>query len=160
MELHVALHVTFIWPPSPTRLLISVFVGNIVTVMQFAVRRGSTRRVLIIGPLAFKFAIGPMGARHNRYEADLYRRTTPRRKAMLCPVIACSGSGAVSVMKAATPLTQSEFDELRASGSLPEWSDWDYLGCGDDGWPFETHKPDDWGWLNGKLVAVDYANVP
>ena len=23
--------------------------------------------------------------------------------------------------------------------------------------PFEFHKPDDWGWLDRKLVAVDYS---
>jgi hypothetical protein len=26
-----------------------------------------------------------------------------------------------------------------------------------DGLPFEFHKPTDWGWLEGKAVAVDYA---
>jgi len=38
------------------------------------------------------------------------------------------------------------------------WSEWDYLGsnANDDECPFEW-KPSDWGDLNGRLVAVDYA---
>ena len=123
--------------------------------MQFAVRRGTTRRVIAIGPIAFKFAIGSTGARCNRYEADLYRRATPRRRAMLCPVIACSPHGAVLLARAAIPLSQSEFDELRQADGFP---DWDYHPFDGDGeCPFEFQKPDDWGWLAGKLVAVDYA---
>ncbi len=61
--------------------------------------------------------------------------------------------------EAAIPLTQSEFDELRKSGGLPGWDDWNYDPLGGDGSiPFEFHKRDDWGRLDGKLVAVDYAN--
>jgi len=106
--------------------------------------------------MAFKFARGWMGTRCNRYEADLYRRATTRHKDMLCPVIACSRGGAVLLAKAATPLTPSDYDELRKSGGFPP--DWDYDPAdGDGGCPFER-KREDWGRLDGKLVAVDYGN--
>jgi hypothetical protein len=38
------------------------------------------------------------------------------------------------------------------------WKGWDYLGPGDDDQPFEP-KAMDWGWLDGRPVAVDYANL-
>jgi hypothetical protein len=117
-----------------------------------ALRRGTTRVVLVVGPLAFKFARHDRGVLCNLFEANLYRRTTtPRRRDMLCPVIACSRNGAVLVMKAATPLDPTEHEDLRAN--LP---DWDYGGPGDDECPFEP-KPEDWGRLKGRLVAVDYS---
>ena len=36
------------------------------------------------------------------------------------------------------------------------WLEWDYAGPRDDGLPFEW-KPSDWGYLDGRVVAVDYA---
>ena len=35
---------------------------------------------------------------------------------------------------------------------------WDYRGPGDDDAPFEP-KADAWGWLDGRPVAIDYANL-
>ena len=35
---------------------------------------------------------------------------------------------------------------------------WDYGGACDEGVPFER-KQRDWGWLDGRAVAVDYANL-
>jgi hypothetical protein len=73
---------------------------------------------------------------------------------MLCPAIACSPNGAVLLATAARPLTQSEFDQLYKTNGLP---DWDYHPLDGDGeCPFEPKQPD-WGWLDGKLVAVDYS---
>jgi hypothetical protein len=116
--------------------------------------RGSTRGVLVVGPLAFKFARSELGAKCNLCEADLYRRVKEFRRAMLCPVITCSPNGAVLVARAATPLTDTEFFELFYSGGLP---DWDYHPHDPDGPdPFEW-KSSDWGRIDGRLVAVDYA---
>ncbi len=115
--------------------------------------RGSTRTVVTFGPLAFKFARGKKGMRCNRHEADLYRRSSLPRRAMLCPVLWCSRPGLVSIMRrASTPATQGELDERKAVA----WLEWDYAGPGDDGHPFEW-KPSDWGYLDGRIVAVDYA---
>jgi hypothetical protein len=71
---------------------------------------------------------------------------------MLCPVLWCSRPAIVLIMRrAATPITQVQIDELKARF----WKEWDYLGLGDDGHPFEW-KLSDWGVLDERLVAVDY----
>jgi hypothetical protein len=139
-----------------SRPLISVvMVGHRNPAMRLAVRSGATRRVLIVCPIVFKFARDAAGKRCNRYEADLYRRVIPRRKAMLCPVIACSPKGLILMARAATPLTKAEHAEIYSKNGFP---DWDYHPLDGDGeCPFEFHKPDDWGWFDGKLVAVDYS---
>jgi hypothetical protein len=57
------------------------------------------------------------------------------------------------VMAAASPLTETEMEELLDRNGLP---DWDYMP-GEDGDPFES-KASDWGRLNdGRLVALDYS---
>ena len=58
-------------------------------------------------------------------------------------------------MKRARPLAEREFRELMSRGKLP-YFEWDYGGPGDDGCPFEP-KADAWGWLDGKVVAIDYS---
>jgi hypothetical protein len=115
---------------------------------------GTTRIVLVIGPVALKFARRKRsGRRCNLYESDLYHRTTPERRAMLCPVIACSPRGSVLITRAATPLTREEFDSVRSADAFP---DWDYDPHEGESCPFEW-KPSDWGRLRGRLVALDYS---
>lgn len=114
--------------------------------------KGTTRRVLVIGPWALKFARGPRGRRCNRYEANLFRTVDARRRAMLCPVHCCAASGWLMVMATATPLTETEKDNLIDTDGFP---DWDYMP-GEDSDPFEC-KASDWGWFDGRLVAVDYS---
>jgi hypothetical protein len=116
------------------------------------VRKGSTRAVLVIGPLALKFGLGERGCRCNRFEARLYRRVNARRRAMLCPVLWCNPSGSVLVMRAARPLTEPEKIMLLARDGFP---DWDYAPP-DETAPFE-YKASDWGWVDDRLVALDYS---
>jgi len=78
--------------------------------------KGAFRRpVVVIWPLAFKFARNEHGRTSNLYEADLYRRTTEARRTMLCPVVWVSKRGRLLVMRAARPLsemmTQDEYQE-------------------------------------------------
>jgi hypothetical protein len=40
--------------------------------------------VIVSGAVALKFARNANGRACNSYEADLYRNTTPHRRAMLC----------------------------------------------------------------------------
>jgi hypothetical protein len=54
--------------------------------------------------------------------------------------------------RAATPVTEEQIENLKGWA----WKQWDYLGTGDDECPFEW-KSTDWGVLEDKLVAVDYA---
>jgi hypothetical protein len=72
---------------------------------------------------------------------------------MLCPVLACALNGWVLIARAAQPLTEAEAEELRTKDAFP---DWDYVPPDDEGGPFE-YKASDWGWLDGRLVALDYA---
>jgi hypothetical protein len=72
---------------------------------------------------------------------------------MLCPVLWCSRPALVSIMKRArTPVTKGALDERKGVA----WLEWDYTGPSDDGLPFEW-KPSDWGYLDDRVVAVDYA---
>jgi hypothetical protein len=115
------------------------------------IRRGTTRTVLVLGPVALKLALGERGRRCNRFEAGLYKRVNPSRRAMLCPVLWCTPTGWVLIARAANPLTEPERDHLMKTGGFP---DWDYLPPNDEGHPFE-YKASDWGWLDGDLVALD-----
>jgi hypothetical protein len=72
---------------------------------------------------------------------------------MLCPVLWCSRPAFVSIMRrAATPITRVELEERKARAFF----EWDYACPGDDGHPFEW-KPSDWGYIDGRVVAIDYA---
>jgi hypothetical protein len=73
---------------------------------------------------------------------------------MLCPVLCCTPAGTALLMPAARPLTEKERDHLMATKGFP---DWDYMPPDDEGQPFEW-KPSDWGWLHGRLVALDYSS--
>ena len=115
-------------------------------------RKGSTRTVLVFGPLAVKIGRGARGRRCNRFEVSLYRRVNARRRAMLCPVLWCTPRGRILLMRAARPLTEAEAIMLRATRTFP---DWDYVPP-DETAPFE-YKASDWGWLKDQLVALDYS---
>jgi hypothetical protein len=114
--------------------------------------KGAFRRpVIVIGPVALKFARNKEGRACNRYEADLYRNTTPRRRAVLCPVVWASAGGLLLIMRAAVPL--SAMMNLEEYLELAE--EWDYMP-GEDSCPFEP-KASDWGWFKGRCVALDYS---
>jgi hypothetical protein len=119
---------------------------------QTWVRKGSTRIVLVLGPLALKFGIGERGRRCNRFEAGLYKRVSARRRAMLCPIFWCAPAGTILLARTACPITEQERDHLRETDGFP---DWDYVPP-DESCPFE-YKASDWGRLNGRLVALDYS---
>jgi hypothetical protein len=122
------------------------------------IRLGTTRAVLCIGGLAFKFARSAHGARCNRYERDLYDRSNLERRALLCPPLWCSPRGRVLIMRRARPMTADEHRKFVLDKYTDLGRAWDYRGPGDDGAPFEP-KASDWGWLDGKVVAIDYANM-
>jgi hypothetical protein len=117
---------------------------------------GTTRTVLCIGTLAFKLARCARG-RGNRYERDLYARSGSDRRALLCPSLWCSPLGVVQIMRRARPMTADEHRKLVLDKYTDLGRAWDYRGPGGDEAPFEP-KAREWGWLAGKVVAVDYAN--
>ena len=115
--------------------------------------RGTVRRTICIGPWALKVARNAAGRRCNRFEADLWARTSARRRAMLCPVLARLAFDLAIVMQRAEPLSEDEAGHLRATRGFP---DWDYVPP-DEGEPFE-YKASDWGRLpDGRIVALDYS---
>jgi hypothetical protein len=86
--------------------------------------KGAFRRPVIrLGPIALKIARNTDGRACNRYEADLYRNTTPSRRALLCPVLWVSPRGFPLIMRAAVPLSEIMSPE--------EYQDvvelWDYM---------------------------------
>ena len=118
---------------------------------SFSMKGAFRRPVVVIWPLAFKFARNEHGRNSNLYEADLYRRTTEARRTMLCPVVWVSKRARLLVMRAARPLsemmTQDEYQEA--------FEAWDYMP-GEEDCPFEP-KASDWGWYKGRRVALDYS---
>jgi hypothetical protein len=114
--------------------------------------KGMFRRpVIVIGPVALKFARNAEGRACNNYEADLYRNATAQRRTMLCPVLWVSRKGFLLIMRAAAPLTENECQEAY----LDLGRAWDPIP-GEDGCPFEP-KASDWGWYHGRRVALDYS---
>jgi hypothetical protein len=107
--------------------------------------------VIVFGRFAVKFARDDRGRASNLYEAKLFSTVNATRRALLCPVLWVSPKGAVQIMRAAEPLTEIM--------SYQEYEDafeaWDYRP-GEDGCPFEP-KASDWGWLEGRMVALDYS---
>jgi hypothetical protein len=113
---------------------------------------GTTRLTLCVGPYAFKIARSIRGRKANQRERIEWDRATPERRDMLCPVVWATRLGLVNVMRRATPLTRAQQLELLRSDRFP---DWDYIPPGPKA-PFE-YKESDWGYLEGRLVALDYA---
>ena len=119
---------------------------------------GVNRTVFIYpgGEIAFKLARrkeGSRGARCNLFEWDLYHQVSDRQRALLCPVRACSPDGILLIMAAARHLTEEEGRELHKTKGYPDWG---YRLENDEQAPFEL-KPADWGYFEGRLVAVDYS---
>jgi hypothetical protein len=111
---------------------------------------GTTRIVVLFRAHAFKFPrftawrLFLHGLLANMQEARFSRAGYPE----LCPVSWSIWGGFLVVMRRAQPLTRSEFDSL----DLEKWVD-----RGDYIIPAEP-KMDSFGYLEGKLVAVDYGS--
>jgi hypothetical protein len=115
-------------------------------------REGSMRSpVVVVGPLAFKFARNDRGRASNLYEAKLYRSVNATRRALLCPVLWVSKHGSVLMMRSAKPTTEM----MGSDEYMRLFEIWDYMP-GEDGCPFEP-KAADWGVFEGRIVALDYS---
>jgi len=111
---------------------------------------GCTRTVFLIGPWAIKipsvveWRLFLLGLLANMQERIFSRTDWPE----LCPVLWSLPGGWLVVMRRAKELTREEYDQT-------DFSQWiirdDYVI------PAEP-KMDSFGWLDGKLVAVDYGN--
>jgi hypothetical protein len=115
-------------------------------------REGTTRNpVIVIGPLAFKWARNELGRICNLRELAIYRDVNPVRRAMLCPAIWASRRGQILVMRSAIPTSEMM--------SLDEYLDMDQRWDAQPGEPNSPFEPGarNWGWLGGRRVAIDYA---
>jgi len=106
---------------------------------------------LCIGRYAFKLARGQRGRIANHAEQLEWQRATPERREILCPLLWAPPFGLVNVMRRAVPLTSAQHLELHRNDRFPKW---DYMPGGPSS-PLE-HKASDWGYLDGRLVALDY----
>ncbi len=117
---------------------------------------GTTRGpVITIGPWTLKFARNAHGRRCNLYEASLFQSSSPQRRRLLCPALWVSRKGLLLLMATAKPVYRTEFDKLTYAALVMD--QWDHLP-NEEGSPFEP-KPEDWGWYDGRLVAVDYSTL-
>ena len=113
---------------------------------------GCTRRVLLIGRYAIKvpamreWRLFLLGLLANMQEAVFSKAGWPE----LCPVLFAVPGGFLIVMRRARVLTDEEFHALDLGHTC-------WLDRGDYVIPAEL-KSDSFGYLDGRLVAVDYGN--
>ena len=111
---------------------------------------GVTRNVILIGRFAFKFpAVSEwrlflLGLLANMQEVVFSGMNHPK----LCPVVCHLPLGFLVVMRRARVLTDGEFDRE----SMLAWKTEENFEV-----PCEL-KSDSFGWLDGRIVAVDYGN--
>lgn len=111
---------------------------------------GVTRRVFLFGRRAFKiptmseWRLFLLGLLANMQEAKFSKCGWPE----LCPVLWSLPGGFLVVMRRARVLTDEEFERIDLESFVQG-----------DGYivPAEI-KSDSFGWLDGRLVAVDYGN--
>ena len=121
--------------------------------MKFKICHGSTRIVVCIGSVAIKlprfdrwrnFLLGLLA---NLQERDFSSCGWPE----LCPVIWAAPGGFLSLMKRARPMTEAEFEVF-------DWDMWARKSLEDDYFVPVEPKVSSFGWMDGRLVAVDYGN--
>lgn len=117
-------------------------------------RQGITREVVLIGRYAVKLPRVSYGWRMflcgllaNMQEADFSTTKWPE----LCPVLFAIPGGWLVVMRRARPLTDGQWEEFRREDM------YNMLDNGHRSIPAE-HKRDSFGYLDGRIVAVDYGN--
>lgn len=114
---------------------------------------GVTRKVLLIGDWAIKvpnfdeWRLFLLGLLANMQEAAFSRAGWPE----LCPVLFSLPGGWLIVMRRARVLTDVEWTDMDEKFKRGFMQNSEYTV------PAEL-KSDSFGWLNGRLVAVDYGN--
>jgi hypothetical protein len=117
-------------------------------------KQGVTRTVLLIGPYAIKLPCLHYGWRNflqgllaNMQERQWATMNLP----ILCPIVFSLPGGFLNVMPRCRILTDAEWQDYAEMAISPEEERGDFVV------PVE-HKSDSYGWLNGRIVAVDYGN--
>jgi hypothetical protein len=112
---------------------------------------GTTRVTLCIGRYAIKVPKSRRGCLANCGELIEWKRATPERREIMCPLLWSAPFGLINIMQRAIPLPRQEQQRLLDTDGFP---DWDYMPGGPS-CPFE-YKESDWGYVDGRLVALDY----
>ncbi len=116
------------------------------------IKRGSTRRVFLVGSYAVKIPWGVewrhtlKGILGNINEAQI-----SSYHASFCPVVWCSWGGFILIMRRAEEMTYNDYktykadmDELRKSFWIEEYVEPTFAS---------------WGFYEGRLVALDYGSL-
>ena len=118
---------------------------------------GHSRTVFLVGRYAIKVPVVCYGWRAflrgllaNLSEAE-WARWTDAARVRLCPVVTALPGGFALVMRRARPLSEAEFGALDVEAFLC------YAGDPLYRLPVEA-KADSFGMLDGRVVAVDYAD--
>ena len=116
---------------------------------------GSTRIVFLTRSWAIKvpyylvwrnFLLGLLANMEERQLHDVYWGEEYESFDRLCPVKFSLWGGWLLVMPRCEPLTREEFEEWKAH-------------CDYQNMPLEVEpKLSSWGWLEGRVVAIDYGN--
>lgn len=119
-------------------------------------KQGTTRTVFLVGqyaikvPVVAKWRLFLMGLLANIQEQQFSILKLPE----LCPVLWAMPGGWFLVMRRARPLVQQDFDLLDYAEWIKAGKD---LPKGEWIIPVEN-KPDSFGILDGRIVAVDYGS--
>jgi hypothetical protein len=117
-------------------------------------RNGITRIVILIGRWAIKVpCVRYSGQRWRCFLRGLLANMQERDVAAtgwpeLCPVLFAVPGGLLIVMRRASAMSNTEWDAFRYDNFIT-------LDGGRTLLPVEN-KPDSFGWLDGRVVAVDY----
>ncbi len=119
----------------------------------FEFHSGATRAVAVIDRLAVKVALDERGLRCNRFEQHVWRlfEQHKTRGQHLCPVLWSDPRGRFLAMPAAGPLDGKQVRTMKRRAPL--WWRYEFDGRSV---PWER-KEEDWGVLEGRIVALDYA---
>jgi hypothetical protein len=124
---------------------------------SFELKKGSTRSVILLWKWAVKiptlktWKLFLHGLLANMQEVEFSAAGWPE----LCPVVFSLPGGFVTVMRRANPLTEEEWLEITTGEDKDHIED--LIRKEEYEVPIEE-KIDSFGWLDGKLVAVDYGS--
>lgn len=104
------------------------------------------------GHWAFKVARGERGCAANSSEFAVWMKASPKKRELLCPSLKLIRGGKILVAKRARVFEPGEMTEELYFDLAMAWKDEPPF----DDAPFEPGDRN-WGWLDGRPVAIDYA---
>jgi hypothetical protein len=116
--------------------------------------QGTTQVTLCIGRYALKFARGQRGYIANCGEQVEWKRATPERWEVLCPLLRGCAIWFGQRHETGSPPDTSAAPRASPKRRLSEVG----LHAGRPSSPLE-HEASDWGYLDGRLVALDYPAI-